>query len=844
MAIPYSVPGYPQQTGFGAALALVPTRPLVPMAPSSAMQAPAHYHPGISPVFDPHAFLPPVKPGDFEVQSLISIPDLIRYIRKRWRIAAFIGLIFAAGVFYILGMGAKIYQSESQLLLNIKGDNPFAFEGFAGSVVSDLSAPQLVNNHRSELSSRRYMEYFATHYDQGMVKRLAERQASTLGRKDQLLKLIGLYKPGTMGDPKEIFIEYLSAAVSVEPLKESHILRVQVRDLDPETAADIANRFVETYITYVADDEAAAIRSQSDYLQAESSEALKRLRESEQKLAAYRTTHHIIDDADSQNVSTERVRQINAALTDARVRLSRSETDAQTLNAALQSGHSLLDVKLVAENTTVAENRKQLDARRSHRASLTQLGRRHPTIVALDSEIATLEEALDKAVKSVVFMIQEDVQTQKRQVADLSAQLAAAQGSAADLGGRNVEYSQMREDVRTHREWYDKVETRRAAAALTSKFRDSGLLRVADRAVPAGKPVKPSKPLAAVAAAMVFGLTLIVLPIGWGFYDDHVKKLLSGKGTFNSAEEEEMMAARVSPFSYGTAPQHAVRPFVAPEPQAPPPTGYLPSPFSTVQASQPLHAATRPMAEASPITAVPPQQAKPQPATTSLLRPAERDLTTIARLPYVHANAPEAILAQLLKPEPLGASGALHNLTGTIERQAANRASSGGIILITSAEAREGKTLVASSLAAALCHQGRSVFMMECNPSSPTLHQWFPRSRGFEAWASDLESLRYSHTNLFLLPGRDLPAHATNELLDGYRTWIDRAKPHVDWIILDASPLLKSFANVAPLAPLATDVILVSNPSISAPAKIRAAIALLQPMMSSSALRGMVLNGV
>jgi hypothetical protein len=36
----------------------------------------------------------------------------------------------------------------------------------------------------------------------------------------------------------------------------------------------------------------------------------------------------------------------------------------------------------------------------------------------------------------------------------------------------------------------------------------------------------------------------------------------------------------------------------------------------------------------------------------------------------------------------------------------------------------------------------------------------------------------------------------------------------------------------------------VSNPALTAPAKIRAGIALLQPMMSSSALRGMVLNGV
>jgi Mrp family chromosome partitioning ATPase len=268
-------------------------------------------------------------------------------------------------------------------------------------------------------------------------------------------------------------------------------------------------------------------------------------------------------------------------------------------------------------------------------------------------------------------------------------------------------------------------------------------------------------------------------------------------------------------------------------------TGALPSPF-TATASQPLRQAPAP--QPSPFTAAPPPQ--PQPATNSLIRPAEKDLTTIARLPYVHANSPESILSQLLKPEPIGASSALHHLTGTLERQAASRGSNGGVILITSAEPREGKTLVSSTLAAALCHQGRSVFMMECNPSSPTLHEWFPRTRGFEAWASDLEALRYSHTNLFLLPGRDLPAHATNELLDGYRTWIERARSQVDWIILDASPLLKAFANVAPLAPLATDVLIVSNPALTAPAKIRAGIALLQPMMSSSALRGMVLNGV
>ena len=837
MAIPYSVPGYPSHSGFGAALALAPTRTLVPMVPSSGLQAPVAYHAGISPVFDPHAFLPPMQPGEFDVQPLISIPDLVRYVRKRWFIGALVGGTVGLLAFVYLGMGMKIYQAESQILLSLKTDNPFGLDGVSSSIVSDLSAPMLINNHRTEMTSRRFLEYFADHYPQTAIESIARRESETLGRKDQLLKLLGLYKPGTPAPARETFIELLSSNIAVEPLKESHVLRVQARDRDPELVANLANRYIEFYIEYVGENESKLSEDASDYLQTQSKELLQRLHESERKLAEYRRANGILEDVESKDVSGERVRQLNAALTDARVRLTRAENDSQSLNGTLAAGHSMLDVKLVAENPTVSETRRGLDAKLASRSSLPQLGRRHPAIIALDNEIATLQAALDKAVKSVVYMIQEEVKTQQRQITDIQSQLASAQGIAVDAGGKNVQLNMLRDEARLNREMYEKIEQRRSNATLTGNFRGSGLLRVADRAVPPENPVKPSKPLAAVAAAMLFGLSLIGLPICWGLGEDHLPGLLKPK-TATPPNFDREMATRSAATSYGSPPMHAqTRQLIAPPPQAPAPvSAALPSPFRP--ASQPLRQAPPP--QPSPFTAPP----APQPATSSLLRPAEKDLTTIARLPYVRANSPESILAQLLKPEPIGASSALHHLTGTLERQAASRGSSGGVILITSAEPREGKTLVASTLAAALCHQGRSVFMMECNPSSPTLHEWFPRTRGFEAWANDLEALRYSHTNLFLLPGRDLPAHATNELLDGYRTWIDRARSQVDWIILDASPLLKAFANVAPLAPLATDVIIVSNPALTAPAKIRAGIALLQPMMSSSALRGMVLNGV
>ncbi|MCB1278779.1 hypothetical protein [Prosthecobacter sp.] len=813
MAIPYSIQpaNAAPQHGFGTMLALAPARGLTPMAPSITMPA----HPGMSPVFDPRAFLPPINPNDFEVQSLISITDVIGYIRKRWLRGAVLGALLAAFTFYYLGMGVKIYEAESQLLLRIQDANVFNFDAMASRGVTELSAPQLINNHRTELLSRRFLSHFYDKFPAAQRDAYLEREANSLGRKDQLLKMLGLYKPGKPGDPRERFIDLMIANTRVEPLKESHVLRVQIRDRDPRLAADFANRYIEEYIHYVADQEAQLSADASTYLETKSEELLKRLRESEQKLAEYRKSQGIMEDSESKDISNDKVRQLNVAITEADLKLTKAKSDLNDLVAAQKAGRDLTELKIFADNSDVTYIRKQLDAKIAERAPLeATCGRRHPTMIGLAKEIETLQAALDRSISAVVGMIQAEVESQQRQLADYQRQLEEARGVALDINGKNVQQSLLRDQVRMDRDLYEKIEMRRSQAALTGQFRDSGLLRVADIAMVPEKPVKPSKPIAALAAVMLFGLSLIGLPVGWGIFDDHVRKLFVPKDPNTGSQEP----TQHTPHGYGypaQQPASSVSPFAI----APP---------------------TAPALSADRLRPPPSPQTRQMPA----VKPASGETPVLARLPYVSGNAPETMLGELLKPEPIGASSALHQLTSTLEKQAMNRGSTAGVVLITSAGSGEGKTLVSAALAAAFCHQGRRVFMMECNPSSPTLHQWFPRAvQGYGAYAHDLEALRYGHSNLFLLPGCDLPAHATNELLDGYRSWIERARTEVDWIILDASPLLKSFANVAPLAPLATDVLIVNNPSVSSAAQLRAGLALLQPMMSSSALRGMVVNG-
>jgi uncharacterized protein involved in exopolysaccharide biosynthesis/Mrp family chromosome partitioning ATPase len=820
MAISYSIQpsNAAPPDGFGAMLALPPARGLVPMAPSMTMPA----HPGMSPVFDPRAFLPPINPQDFEVQSLISLVDVIGYIRKRWLRAAVLGLMLAAFTFYYLGMGVKIYEAESQLLLRIQDASPVDIVGSVSRGPGELSAVQLINNHRAELLSRRYLSYLFDHFPAKERDALLEREAHSLSRKDELMKLLGLYKPGKLGDPRERFINLMISNARVEPLKESHVLRVQIRDRDPQTAADLANQYTEEYTRYVAEEEGQLSANTSAFLETQSGELLKKLRESERKLAEYRKSQGIMEDVDSKDVSNDKVRQLNVAITEADLKLTRAKSDLNDLVAAQKVGRDLTELRLFADNPDVNFIRKQLDAKIAERAPLeATCGRKHPRMIGLTNEIEALRGSLARAISSVGGMIQAEVESQERQLADYRRQLEEARGVALDVNGKNVQQSLLRDQVRMDRDLYEKIEMRRSQAALTGQFRDSGLLRVADVATVPEKPVKPSKPIAALAAVMLFGLTLIGLPVGWGIFDDHVKKLFSPKVEKPVMQDQTQHTA----YGYGYPAQQAPRPA---------------SPFAIATPAAPA----LPAAERQPPVMNRPAPMPPQSRQMPVIKPANGETTILARLPYVQGSSPEAMLSELLKPEPIGASSALHQLTSTLEQQAMNRSGTAGVILITSAGTGDGKTLVSAALAAAFCHQGRRVFMMECNPSSPTLHQWFPRAvQGYGAYASNLEALRYGHSNLFLLPGCDLPAHATNELLDGYRSWIERAKTEVDWIILDASPLLKSFANVAPLAPLATDVLIVNNPAKTTPAQLRAGLALLQPMMSSSALRGMVVNG-
>jgi uncharacterized protein involved in exopolysaccharide biosynthesis/Mrp family chromosome partitioning ATPase len=745
-----------------------------------------------------HSMAPPPQPPAAPVpavhtqaqESVISLADLVGYMRKHWCRGLLFGLPLAVLAFVSLGMGPKVFQAEAQLLLRIQDSNVFNFEQLGrSSAVGELSAPLLVNNHLMELKSRSFLEFFHDSVPVEVREQYITPDLTRKSFKTIVMDWAGLSKPKAPPNHREVFIRKLGAVTRVEPLKESFILRVQVRGEEPLVCADMANRYVNRYIEYVAQQELSGTRAASEFLTQKAAELRKQLQDSEAKLAAYRQQASVMSRADGvKDTSGEKLTALNQALADTEVKLTRARYELEAIEAAGTSQVQLLSVQSVAQNAQVSQKRIEISALEAQLTPLLEFcGPRHPRVVGIGNELRTRKTELNTLIGSVVIMARQEVATLTSQLEDFKRQVSGTRGDVIAMGDKEIQEKMLIDQVELDRQMYQNISMRMNQANLTGQFTDNGLLRIADVATPPDKALKPNKTLAALASMMVFGLVFVGVPLGWGLTEDHlIKPLRAAAG----AEGSSTATPGVDP------------------------------------------AQSAPAGDATGVPALPPPVALSSGNRT----------TVLAEFPRLAVDGHAEVLAECLKSEPRGAATSLRQLTGVLEKQALYRTGPGGIVLVTSSESGEGKSLAAAALAATFVHHGRKVLVIDCHAGAPGIHHFFPQSERHSSGASRLDDIRYGHSGLFVLPAHDIPAYETNELLDGYRAWIDRARLEVDWIILDGPPVLKNFADVAPLAPLATDVIMIHDRARATPAKLRAAMTLLQPMMSSSAMRGLVIN--
>jgi capsular exopolysaccharide synthesis family protein len=395
----------------------------------------------------------------------------------------------------------KVYQATVTLEYDPNPTSPL------GSSVEDIGGQ--VSHF---LMSR---EFFETQNLIIQSRAVAERVVERLGLADDPSFFGQEDDPDWAPVPKEVAAQRLQSKLSLDPIKDTRLVRVMIRDNDPERAAALANMVADAYIAKTMEDRLGSTAAAAEWLAQQLDSTRKHLNQSEDALHEFKKQHNVLSVSveNRQNLLSEEIRKYNERLTDTRARRIELQARLQRLKSARKSPEAVQGSGH-GEDSELDSLRSALQAKITERAALSvRYGNSHPTILELDGEIAAIRGSIQDEVDTLIKVAAGDLDEIQAVEAGLSTVQNQAQKAGLELNLREIEYSRLNRQRESNSKLYDLLLQRTAEADLTLLLRTTHV-RVVDRALVPTAAVSPMVGLNILGGALgglLFGLALAFL---------------------------------------------------------------------------------------------------------------------------------------------------------------------------------------------------------------------------------------------------------------------------------------------------------------------------------------------
>ena len=284
--------------------------------------------------------------------------------------------------------------------------------------------------------------------------------------------------------PKETAAQRLQSMVSLDPIKDTRLVRLKVRDNDPERAATLANVIADTYIEKTMEDRLGSTASAAEWLAQQLESTREHLSESEHALHEFKKQHNVLSVSveNRQNLLSEEIQEYNERLTETRARRIELQARLERLQRGREYPEAILG-NAGGEDSELDKLRSTLQSKVTERASLSvRYGDSHPKIQELDRAIVALRASIRDEVDALIKVAEGDLQEVRAVEEGLSEVQNRAQKAGLELNLREIEYSQLNRQRESSSQLYDLLLQRTAETDLTRLLRKTHA-RVVDRAL-------------------------------------------------------------------------------------------------------------------------------------------------------------------------------------------------------------------------------------------------------------------------------------------------------------------------------------------------------------------------
>jgi capsular exopolysaccharide synthesis family protein len=323
---------------------------------------------------------PPAAGDDFSFKELLDLFNhALLIIRSKWYWGLLGAVLVATPVGYYFFRRPVEYIAETDLLAKSTLDQVINTNTDSTST-SDEEHENDLRNHLSMMTSRR----------------LRTKLAASFTPAEKALIAGPYLKPGAKYDD-DFFQDYFDEKIDIERERGREYYAITVSHPVPEIAMMVADRMASEYLDYVQEQYQDANVEGYALLEKQAEAIRADIARIETASLDFRKKNGIISRTDNQSILTDRLKLIDADLTDIRVKRNALETQTKQAEADWAKSKFPWNNSYLASYGNNELLRQTLDQQLAERAELaTCYGPNHPKMKDINSQIAGIQSSIQR----------------------------------------------------------------------------------------------------------------------------------------------------------------------------------------------------------------------------------------------------------------------------------------------------------------------------------------------------------------------------------------------------------------------------------------------------------------
>jgi capsular exopolysaccharide synthesis family protein len=444
--------------------------------------------------------------------------DLRKYwqiiVKRKWTVVTFFVIVVLA-VMTATFLTTKIYRSS--LTLQIDQQDTKVIQ------IQDVTPTETPAGSK---------DFYETQYELLQSRTVAERVIDQLNLGDNPLfakrdsGLSALLSIVTSGDPpaasegdrKSRLVSAFLKQLTIEPMRNSRLVKIHFDSPDPQLSATIANAISDAFINISLERRMDASSYAKTFLQERLQQMKVKLEDSEQKLNDFARAQEIVRSSDV-NPDAQVLQEFTTAVAKAQEDRIKAETIYKQILQTTSGGlGAVLDNPVIQQYKT-----RKAKLETDYQENLKIFKPNYPKMLQLESQIAEMQAKIDEEIGQVRAAAKANYDAALSQEALFTQKLQEAKKAVLGLQDRSIQYNILKREVDTNRSLYDGLLQRLKEVGVAGGIGVNNITIVDKAEVPI-KPYKPNIVLNGLAAVLLGLFGGIALALLFEHLDDTIKQ--------------------------------------------------------------------------------------------------------------------------------------------------------------------------------------------------------------------------------------------------------------------------------------------------------------------------------